>query len=277
MKTNLLNFRMLTVIIAVTLAFTACKKDDEVDNSLTDDNAKKSAQVEMSNDEVDAVVEEAYTYDQGISGKTLGDFTFTGCPERSVSVTGNVRTITLDFGTGCTRPNGNVLSGIITIVYTHVQGSATDNLTYTYNNFTFNGIALSGGGTVVRVLANANGHPQSTANIDVTAVFPDGITAHRTGTRIREWTEGFGNGIWSDNVFLITGNWTTTFSNGNVNSGTVTTPLRRTMTCRYIVSGVIQLSHNDLTGTLDYGDGTCNNTAIFTGPYGVQHTIILGN
>lgn len=276
MKTNIFSKSLFLLLFAVFTTLTSCKKDD-VTTEITADEAKKSAQIDLSNDEVDVVIEEAYVNQEGISGKSGSEFPATDCPVRTVVFDGNTRTVTLNFGTGCTRPNGNVLSGIITLVYTHTPGSGTQNMTYTYQNFTFNGIALNGGGTIVRVAQNANNNPQSTATFDVTATFTDGQTAHRTGTRVREWVEGFGNGIWQDNVFKITGNWTTEFSNGNINTGTVTTPLRRVMTCPFIVYGVIQLSHNDFTGTLDFGNGACDNLAVFTGPNGVQHTIVLGN
>lgn len=275
MKTNIVSktFYLFLFIVAVTLS--SCNKEEETEISA--EEAQKMAQVELSNDEVDAIIEEVYINQEGISGRSGSEFPASDCPVVTMVFSGNTRNVTIDFGTSCTRPNGNILSGKINLVYNYTPGSGTQNMTFAYQNFTFNGIALSGGGTVVRVAQNSNGHPQSTATIDVTATFTNGNTAHRTGTRIREWVEGFGNGIWQDNVFKITGSWTTEFSNGNVNTGTVITPLRRIMTCPFIVYGVVQLTHNDLSGTLDYGNGSCDNQAVFTGPNGVQHTITLGN
>ena len=43
-----------------------------------------------------------------------------------------------------------------------------------------------------------------------------------------------------------------------------------------IVSGVISIVRNGNTGTLDYGDGTCDNTALFTFN-GNTYTIAIGN
>ena len=54
---------------------------------------------------------------------------------------------------------------------------------------------------------------------------------HETELKIREWVEGFGSGIFSDNVFEVSGDWTTTFVNGNTHSYEVITPLRREVIC----------------------------------------------
>jgi len=59
---------------------------------------------------------------------------------------------------------------------------------------------------------------------------------------------------------------TTTFRDGTIFTSTISTdkPLRREMACRFIVSGVVQISKGDRQGTFDYGDGTCDNKATFT-------------
>jgi hypothetical protein len=163
----------------------------------------------------------------------------------------------------------------VKIVYEHDPTAQSRTITYTLTNFSFNQIVFNGGGTIVRVKNNTNNHPQSTATFDVTATFPDGKIAHRTGTKVREWIEGFETKDWKDNVFLVTGNWTTEFNNGVVNKGTVITPLRRLATCPFFVSGVVELSHNGSVGKLHFGNGTCDNVAVFVGPNGVETIIKL--
>jgi len=139
----------------------------------------------------------------------------------------------------------------------------------------FNNKNIEGGGSIFREWANDNGNPQSTKNQNITVTWPNAATAHRVGVKVREWVAGVGSGTWGDNVFLITGNWTTEFPNGDVNSGIVTTPLRRELACRFIVSGEIALSHNEMAGTLNFGEGDCDNIAIFTAADGTEHTIVL--
>ena len=43
-----------------------------------------------------------------------------------------------------------------------------------------------------------------------------------------------------------------------------------------LVLGVITFVKNGVTATLDYGNGDCDNTAVFT-INGVSYTIIIGN
>ncbi len=276
MNSNFFKLGFITLLFSSVLFLTSCEKEVLTDE-MSADSVQKSAQIDAASDEVDGIIEEAYITQENISGRSAYEANafFPPCLTRTVVINGLIRTVTLDFGTGCDLPNGNHISGIITIVYEHNPEALSRTITFTYTNFTFNDIALSGGGTIVRVLNNANNHPQSTATVNVTATFPDGNSVNRTGTKVREWIEGFSTPIWTDNVFLVTGNWTTTFSNGDINTGLVTTPLRREATCPFFVSGILQLSHNGNTGTLDFGTGTCDNVAIFTGPNGVQTTIQL--
>jgi hypothetical protein len=277
MNTHFFRSFVFLFLLSGTLIFTSCEKE-VLTNEISADNAKKSAQIDTATDEVESIVEETFVSQENISGRVLNQTAsyFNPCVTISVEFENFTRTVTLDYGDGCTTPNGHEISGILSIVYTHIPGSMSVNIVFTYDNFTFNGIALEGGGTIERVLINDNGNPQSTAQIDVTATFPNGESAHRTGTKVREWIEGFGTGVWGDNVFEITGNWTTEFSNGDVNTGLVVIPLRRELSCQFIVSGTVELSHNGNTGVLDFGDGTCDNQATFTYPNGTVVEITLG-
>lgn len=278
MSTKNFKLGILTGLFVLAVFTISCEKE-VLSDTISPESALKSAQVDAATDESEGIVEDAYVTEEGLAGRSVyeEDAYMPSCLTRTVVLSGLTRTVTLDFGTGCEMPNGNLVSGIITIVYEHDPTALSRTITYTYTDFTFNGIALSGGGSIVRLLYNANGNPQSTATVDVTATWEDGTYAHRTGVKVREWTEGYATADWTDNVFMVTGNWTTEFSNGDVNSGEVIVPLRRESTCPFFVSGVIEFTHNDAIGTLDFGDGTCDNVAVYTGPNGIEYTIQLGN
>lgn len=53
------------------------------------------------------------------------------------------------------------------------------------------------------------------------------------------------------------------------------TPLRRELACRFIVSGVLEISRNDATASLDFGDGSCDAVGILTYPDGSTEEIFL--
>ncbi len=274
MKIN--KFKILVILFISVLFITSCKEDEivAVDDATTE-SVQKSAEIDVVSDNVSSIVEEVFIAEEGLATRSKPNPFLPECMTKTVVINGFTRTVTLDFGEGCEMHNGNYLSGILTIEYIRNFEALTRTISYTFTNFFFNYKSIEGGGSIFRERINEYGNPQSTKNHDITLTWPDGKSAHRVGVKIREWTEGFGSGTWGDNVFLITGNWSTDFSNGDVNTGLVTTPLRRELACRFIVSGVIALTHNDNAGTLDFGDGSCDNEAIFTDSDGVEHVIVL--
>ncbi len=132
------------------------------------------------------------------------------------------------------------LSGRTIMSYVKDEEAGTTTITHTFDEFFFNDVAVEGENIIVRVEANENGNPQSTKTIDVTHTWPDGEFNSRAGTKVREWIEGDETKTWADNVYLITGNWTSTFKDGTVFSSNITQALRREMVCRFTVSGTIE-------------------------------------
>ena len=163
--------------------------------------------------------------------------------------------------------------------FTYQPDATSHTITYTFQNFYHNAIKFNGTKTFTRVMAtstpNPNSHPIVTMNLDMTATLPNGDIVTRVGQRVREIIEGYSTLIWLDNIYQVTGEWTTTFPSGGVQTSTITTPLRIRMNCPNIVRGVISIVRNGNTATLDYGNGDCDNLATFT-VNGNSYTIILG-
>jgi hypothetical protein len=129
--------------------------------------------------------------------------------------------------------------------------------------------------------ATSPSHPIVTMNVDITATFPNGNSYVRVGQRVREIVEGFSTPILGDNVYQVTGSWTTSFPNTTIQTSTITTPLKVKLSCilvnkPLIVQGVITFVRNNNTATLDYGNGDCDNLAVFT-INGNSYNIIIGN
>jgi len=268
---------VLTSLLVSVFLFTSCEKEVDPTDNYSTDSIQKSAEIDVASDAVSSIVEEAFVTQEGIAGRsTEASVSFLpDCMTRTVVINGFTRTVSLDFEGDCVMPNGNHLSGMITIEYVVNPAELTRTITYSFTDFYFNAKNIIGGGSIYREFENANGNPQSTKNHDITVTWPNGASAQRVGVKVREWTEGVGSGTWGDNVYLITGNWVTNFPNGDVNTGLVTTPLRRELACQFIASGVVNLTHNEYEGVLDFGGGSCDNIAIFTGENGVEYTIIL--
>lgn len=276
--------KLAGLVLISALTFMACSEDDSAsEESIADAEVITEAQLQYSDeseqmsDDIAEIAEDVYASDE-LSATSKGSYVsdyLPDCVTITTVVTDNTKEKTIDFGEGCELRNGNVLSGIVKMSYAIDMEAASKTITVGLEGFTFNDVAIEGGASILRVRSNENGNPQATATKNYSATWPDGETASFSGTRTREWIEGFGTGFWGDNVFLITGNGTFTNKAGNVFSKEVITPLRREMSCRFIVSGVLEISRNDATASLDFGDGTCDAQGILTKPDGSEEEIFL--
>ncbi|WP_420602568.1 hypothetical protein [Flagellimonas sp.] len=287
MKKNLKQFNLTKVasffLGALLLVAISCSKEEDSTEELSSSEVisstelKYSDETELISEEVTAIAEDVYASDEISFVSKIphrSDF-LPDCVTITTVVTDTTKEKTIDFGAGCELPNGNVLSGIINLSYAKDMELATKTLVLNLEDFTFNGVAIEGSADILRERSNENENPQSTANASFTATWPDGDIASFEGTRTREWIEGYGSGFWGDNVFLITGKRTYVGREGNVFIKEVITPLRREMACRFIVSGVLEITRNDNTASLDFGDGTCDAVGILTQPDGTEKEIFL--
>jgi hypothetical protein len=277
MKTNCVKIGMLG-FLAIMFMFTSCSKDEETlvtDDStagLTAEQSKQNAEADAATDAVFNLIETAYAETEEDEGRNAS--LFSDCVTITLSSENGVTFVTLDFGFGCQLHNGAVVSGIINLTYGPVI-AGTRTITYVFDNFTYNNKGIAGGGTIYRERNNAQGNPQSTVNKAIQISFPNGLVADVTGTRVAVWIEGVGSGTWMDNVFLITGDRDIDFNTGFTHTALITVALRREATCPHFVSGVVELTRNLETGSLDFGDGTCDNIAVLTTGNGQEIIIIL--
>lgn len=286
------------ILSALVVSFlVSCNREDK-EIFITAEEATVNAKMDIANNDVTDIVEleEKNTYDNSLSGRTTEPIldalpsctTVTREPDFGTPITpGTQVTKTIDFGTtGCLLASGNVVKGRIIITFVYNPGATTHTINYAFDNFYHNSIKFVGNKTFTRTMTTATATmpslPIVTMNMDMTATFPNGNSYQRVGQRIREIVEGYTTpGILADNVYKVTGSWTTSFPNTTLQTSTITSPLYVKMSCMaankpLIVSGVISIVRNGNTGTLDYGDGTCDNTALFTFN-GNTYTIIIGN
>ncbi len=279
-KMNFTGLLPMTIGMA-TMLFFSCNKEEspsmEGEESLDVVALTASDEAELISEEVITVAEDVYSVDEitTISKASYRSDYLLDCVTITTVVTDTTKEKTIDFGLGCELPNGNVLSGIIFLAYEKDMEQATKTITLSLVDFTFNEVAVEGGATIERVRSNENGNPQADVTGAFNGTWPDGSTANFTGNRTREWIEGYGSGFWGDNVFLITGKKTYTGPQGNVFIKETVIPLRREWSCRFIVSGILDISRNDLTASLDFGDGDCDAKGVLTYPDGKTEEIFL--
>lgn len=281
MKHINLNLRLFMTVMAMALFITGCSDNESVDNTPDEQQqdfseVSRSAEIDRASDSMDDIAISVYEIqEQSEQNRTTANFQLPDCFTVTVVMEQNYREITIDFGTEGCLVNGNLHKGKIILTYERDPEAQEVFITKTLEDFYFNVKNIQGGKTILKQLSNENGNPQFTKTSDITVVWPNGAQASRGGVKVREWIEGFGSGVFSDNVFEVTGNWSTTFVNGNTHSYTVVIPLRREVICYYFVSGSIDVERTNFSGVFDYGEGDCDNQATFTFANGEIIDIVL--
>lgn len=285
------------MLLAAIFVFTiSCNKDDsKEENTLTQEEISTSAKIDNVADDVSKIVEEQFGTDFGIQNRGTSSSntivpacaTVTRTPETGFPEVGQNIIKEIDFGTtGCVMPlTGAILKGKIIITIPYLPNSNVHTATYVFVDFYHNARKVQGSKTFVRTFTPATASSIAKLvvimNMDLTITLVDGRVVTRTGSRTRELVEGLNTPEnFTDNVYKITGEWFTTFPNASVKTSTITSPLFLKIACApqnsIFAQGVITFTRNNNTATLDYGDGSCDNIAVFT-RNGVSTTITLGN
>ena len=295
MKTKIIALSLLTIFSIV-----GCSKDDKETNSVfSADEAAVNSKIDIASDDVAEIVENEFTETQNNAG-TENRLSESSSPSSRLMICGTVTRVpafgtplipgtevtkTITFGnetTGCTLANGNVVKGTIVVTFTYQPNATSHTINYEFVNFFHNQIRLNGNRTFTRTLDAQTQIPTVVMNMQMTATFPDGRVLTRIGTRTRTIIAGFDTpNILNDNIYQVTGNWTTTFPNTTIQTSTITTPLIVKMSCinqnkPLLVQGVITFQRNGNSATLDYGNGDCDNLAVFT-INGNSFNIVIGN
>jgi len=282
MKRQKLKLSMM-VLALVGLMLTGCQDegiaiDDNTSEAIDLKTAETEAEIDKVSDETSAIIEEAFLMEEFPETKShITDRYLPDCVTITIVIVQNMKTVTIDFGDGCELRNGNFVSGKIILEYEKDPEAATKMISYAFENFYFNRKNVEGGGSILRERSNENGNPQSTKTFDVKITWPDGSFASKEGVKVREWIEGVGTGAWGDNVFLITGNGKFTRKNGTVLTAEIVVPLRRELACKFLVSGVVNLTKNENKAVLNYGDGACDDLATISINGGEEREIHLSN
>ena len=280
MKTN--SILKITFLFAIIL-FASCTKDNnDLANAFTTEDLQTNAKLDQVANDLSDIIDDQY-FTENPAGKTIAPTEsnlLPPCVTVTRTFTSTTWTRTINFGTtGCAMPNGAILRGIIRVSGVLPYTTTNYVITYTFDGFHYNDFLVQGNRTVTRSLGTStyqvNTHPICVMDMNMTFTNSRGIFT-RVGTRTRECIEGYTTAIWTDNVYVITGNWTTTFPNGNVHSNAIsnTTPLRVRLNCDYrVVSGVVNITRPNHTAVLDYGAGTCDNLATISIDGGTPVTI----
>ncbi|MBT8256954.1 MAG: hypothetical protein KJO05_12650 [Bacteroidia bacterium] len=282
MKHFISNQKLLFTVFALSLLIVGCSDNEAVENDepvvQEYTEVSRSAEIDKASESIDDISIEVYEIqEESENNRSEANYNMLpDCVTVTVVMQQNYREITIDFGSEGCLIHGNLLKGQIVLTYTRNPEAQEVFITKSLVDFYFNNKNLVGGKTFLKELSNENGNPQFTKTAELTIIWPNGLQASRNGTKVREWIEGFDTpGLFSDNVFEITGNWSTTFINGNTHNYEVILPLRREVICFYFVSGSIDVERTNFSGVFDYGEGDCDNMATFTFANGEEVDIVL--
>lgn len=285
MKTKKRSYKIIFSIAIIGLGLFACKK-----NSTTDDDtavASDHSYADAAFNDVQNICDQASTGSLTFFAPVYSEDSHQGnssekssCTTITIDTIAIPHTIVIDFGqTNCLCNDGKERRGIINVSYTgHYRDSGSVH-TVTFDNYFVNDNQILGTKTVTNNGLNGSGNYTFTISVDGQIIKANNAgTITFTSNRIREWIEGESTPEWSDDVYLITGtsSGTKTTSSGSTNfSATITTALRRALSCHWFESGVIEVvPENHPTRIIDFGSGTCDDQAIVT-INGTPHTVTL--
>lgn len=188
--------------------------------------------------------------------------------------------VTIDFGTtGCPGPDGRVRRGKIITEYTKRLTFPGAVATTTFDNFFVDAVKVEG----THRITNISGAAVPPANIarkfkveviNGKLIKPSGDYVEWNSTKTITQIEGLITPDFPrDDVFKIEGNASGKVKRGNLLvrwESTITEPLFRRFTCRWIVKGRIRTVRANLPAgspwiaILDFGTGVCDNQASLT-------------
>lgn len=200
------------------------------------------------------------------NGRTLNTRPVSRCESFSASFTEGE--LVLDFGDGCTGVNGKERSGSITVSYNPRNPFGDKSLTF--NNFEVDGNRLNGTVRDYDVTINFQEEEGTFAFSreyqDVVLELSDSTTfeldANRTFTATFE-----GQSLEDFNfIFEVEGRSTGVNREGMAFSSEITSPITINYAClaegyEYPSSGVMAITGNEGTFSVDFGNGTCDDVA----------------
>lgn len=177
------------------------------------------------------------------------------------------KTITIDYTDGCTGRMGLEKKGIITIFMSDTITEVGAYYTVTIENMTMGQREISKTATFTNEGENEAGYLViSFVSISTTSFEKDGelYTIVREFTGQMEWVEGFDTPEATDDIFYLTRDGSITVNDELTFEKTTIEPLLIDRSCRYPLSGIVEITRADETMTIDYGEGECDNIAHVT-------------
>ncbi|SMO84284.1 hypothetical protein [Solitalea koreensis] len=256
----------------IALTFAACKKDEFKPSSTeTVSIAAENATAEdVTTDGFNELNVAAQTnLESGLSMAsassvatetvTPGQECYVWSVTRANTNNGFPKTVTLDFGAGCTKEN-ITRKGKITAVYNAPFYTPGATVTITFDNYSVNDIVINGTKKVTNV-TQQGGNFKFEVKVEKIMV-KDTVEATWSSTRIYELVRNTAN--WKESYFKITGSANGVNKKGHAYTATIKEPLIKYFNCPCVSKGTIEVKAGDKTAMIDFGTGVCDRTATVT-------------
>ncbi|MDX2248081.1 MAG: hypothetical protein SF052_14945 [Bacteroidia bacterium] len=261
-----LAFYLLAILM---MSLTACQPENVINEISEEDSdlVVLEAEVDDSYEMVDEYSMEAVEITDFTSmGRVYAEKTLPACAV--VTHDSATKTITIDFGTGCTGADGKTRAGKIIVTYTKRLYIPGAKLTIELENYSVDGLAVEGKKTIENVSASIVSNISLTTTLeDGKITWPDGTFATREFTRTRTWVRE-PNPI--NDEFHVDGSVNGTRRNGDAYSADIISTLIFKRKCRLQgihipVQGIKEIKRTGKPDLLvDFGDGDCDHLVTLT-------------
>ncbi|WP_298736365.1 hypothetical protein [uncultured Chitinophaga sp.] len=279
MKSNFCFNRIFAVVItmvAVATIFFACSKsNDGAADPKTDENDNKAiaaatyeAQASALYDDLfDVALQgaeaEGYQSDARLAPRDKKNGKIGTCWVSTVDDATPGRwpkELTMDFGTQCAGDDGRVRTGKVHLTISNFILLPGATVTIEPENYTVNGIKLEGK-KIITNLSNSNGFSYKTEVIDGKLTLDSQVFGYTSNKTITQ-TDGAATPLYTnDDIYSGTGTATLTLPGGSSVTYTVKEPLVKALKCAWIGQGTADVTIDQITATINYGAGLCDDSA----------------
>lgn len=248
----------------------SCTTQVEPTNGINEAEIENNALTAADFEEVDDMTSNAMgVADAGTGGRIEGmDDDRMSCAVVTHDVEN--QTITIDFGDGCTGPNGVTRSGMIIINYDGRRFVPGSSWVVSFDNFYINDRHIEGVRTVTNVSESIDSNPAFHIVLEGGKItWPDSTFATREVDRTRVWVRA--SNPLLDEYHILAESTTNGVNREGVNyTSLVTEDLIYKRACRgpkrgrVPVAGVKEVTIGDRSFTIDFGDGECDTMVTVT-------------
>lgn len=262
--------KVYLVILVLAGFFTACQNtpmETGLAVSIAEDEVEYIVAENALGEEITAASFAGHLADASAKGDCVyykPNLNFPTCAEVTVSGTEFPKEIVIDFGDECLTRNGRLRSGKILITISDKMSNADAVRHIVYENVVFGNRAIERDVTITNKGQNDAGNWVISRDEERTVYYGDSLVVKREYEGEKEWIDGFLTPEFTDNKFYNTGGGVITVNDEIKFERNITTALYIDRACRFILSGVVEITRSGEIMTIDFGDGTCDNIAVVT-------------